>query len=209
MNSLVYIHGFNSSAKGIKAKQSKDLMLQLGLVSSFRAPNLFVKPLDAIKQLEEIIPTLDKPTLIGSSLGGYYATYLAEKHHLKALLINPVVLPHKLLGKAYREQANLQAEQRLALDEVGKILQATYICDERFVEKYIDDLASLEIPKPTDRERFKVWLKTGDEILDYRFAEEWYKDCDVTIDEGGDHSFADYGERLPEILEWAGITKTN
>ncbi len=205
MKSLIYIHGFNSSAKGFKCLQVKDLMLERGQISHFRAPNLPVSPLEAIDQLKEVIFSLEKPTLIGSSLGGYYATYLAERYQLKALLINPAVLPHRFLGKKFNEQENLQGNQLWATDEIANILKDAYDSEQAFVESYIKELATLETPMPTDKERFKVWLKTGDEVLDYRFAKEWYKDCDLTIDEGGDHSFADFAERVPEILDWAEI----
>lgn len=208
MNSLIYIHGFNSSAKGIKGQQAKELMLERGLIRQFRSPNLVLNPLGAIDQLKEIIfSLLDKPTLIGSSLGGYYATYLSEKYNLKALLINPVVLPHRLFGRSFNIDEDWHNDQLWASDAVGNILKDTYNCSQPFIDSYLKELAALEVPAPSDKERFKVWLKTGDKVLDYRFAAEWYKNCDVTIDEGGDHNFVDFGGRLSEVLVWAGLTK--
>ncbi|MFD1260240.1 YqiA/YcfP family alpha/beta fold hydrolase [Entomomonas asaccharolytica] len=205
MKSLIYIHGFNSSAKGFKCQQIKDLMLERGQISHFRAPNLSLSPLEAIDQLKEIILSLEKPTLIGSSLGGYYATYLAERYQLKALLINPAVLPHKFFGKNFDEQESLQDNQLLATEEIGKVLKDVFDSEQKFIESYVKELATLETPMPTEKERFKVWLKAGDDVLDHRFAKEWYKNCDLTIDAGGDHSFSDFAERVPEILEWAEI----
>ncbi len=87
--SILYIHGFNSSPLSAKARQLQAVMQHLGLIDRLRLPALHHHPRQAIEQLEGCIAELDAPLLVGSSLGGYYATYLAERHGLKALLINP------------------------------------------------------------------------------------------------------------------------
>lgn len=210
MKSLIYVHGFNSSAKSAKAQVLKSIMLELGGIARFRAPNLLVYPSQAIVQLETLIIQLDSPILVGSSLGGYYATYLAEKFNLKALLINPVVLPHKLQGKPYIDGQDWRNEPLCSVDSFGELLKGTYGVqeeDETFAEDYINELANLEVAPPTDKERYKVWLKKGDNVLDYRFAKDWYKDCDVTVDDDGDHRFADFSDHFLKVLDWAELTK--
>lgn len=209
MKSLIYVHGFNSSAKSAKAQVLKSIMLELGGIAHFRAPNLLVYPSQAIVQLETLIIQLDSPVLVGSSLGGYYATYLAEKFNLKALLINPAVLPHKLQGKAYVEGEDWRNASLCTLDSYSKVLTSIYGAqeDESFVEDYVSELASLEVAPPTDKERYKVWLKEGDAVLDYRYARDWYRDCDLTIEAGGDHRFVDFGSHFLKVLDWAELTK--
>ena len=94
--SILYIHGFNSSPSSKKASQLVDVMERLGLSEKLRVPALHHHPREAIGQLEQAIEALGRPLLVGSSLGGYYATHLAARHGLKALLINPAVSPHRM-----------------------------------------------------------------------------------------------------------------
>lgn len=206
MSALIYIHGFNSSPQGTKGQQVKEAMLDSGLIRLLRAPKLEVEPLKAIAQLEELIIETGKPTLIGSSLGGYYATYLAEKFQLKALLLNPTVLPHKLLGKTYNEKIDYNDSNLSAIDTIEQMLTEAYHSDLTFTENYLKELATFEKAPPTDKSRYKVWLKTGDEVIDYRFAKDWYKHCDLRVDDEGDHSFADFANYIPDILKWADLS---
>lgn len=209
MPSLLYIHGFNSSSKGTKSQQLYNLMKQLGLLDQLKIPDLHIEPLKAIAQLEQLIVELGRPVLVGSSLGGYYATYLAEKYQLKALLINPVVLSQQLLGSFYADKDtdkdSCLAKDFWATDVVSKVLRATYNSDQVFIDDYVQDLTTLKVKTLTDPNRYQVWLKKSDEVLDYRFAEAWYKDCFLHVDEGGSHGFVDFGQRLPDILTWAGF----
>lgn len=205
MGSLLYIHGFNSSPQGIKGQLLKKAMASQGIIQSLKAPKLETMPLQAIAQLETIIKETQKPILIGSSLGGYYATYLAEKFQLKAVLVNPVVLPHKLFGKSYTKHLNYDDDKLSARDSVSQLLKTTYEYSPIFINNYFEELKKLEVFPPSDKNRYKVWLKMGDELLDYRFARDWYKNCDLQIDEGGDHSFSDFAKCIPNILKWANL----
>lgn len=205
MGSILYIHGYNSSPKGKKGQELKELMLDLGAISRFRAPNLMLEPSLAIKELERLVIELGTPTLIGSSLGGYYATYLAHKFNLKALLINPAVLPHRLLGESYVDKQTWQEKTTISTDYITKMLKQSNGSDQSFINSYIQELVDLEVDPPKDKERYKVWLKSGDEVLDYRFAKDWYEGCDISIDEGGEHQFYDFAEKLPTILKWADL----
>lgn len=91
--SILYIHGFNSAPASNKATQLITVMGAIGLADQLRVPALHHHPRQAIPQLEAAIAELGRPLLVGSSLGGYYATHLAERHGLKALLVNPAVSP--------------------------------------------------------------------------------------------------------------------
>lgn len=186
--SILYIHGFNSSPLSRKARQLEMAMDQLGLAERLRIPALHHHPRQAVDQLEAAIVALGQPLLVGSSLGGYYATHLAERHGLKALLINPAVAPHRLFDGYLGTQRNLYTDEtwELTLD-------------------HVQALAELEVPAPSAGERIQVWLQTGDETLDYRQAQRYYQACDLRIEVGGDHGFQGFAQRLDQVLAFAGI----
>ena len=186
--SILYIHGFNSSPLSHKARQLIALMERLGLAAQLRVPALHHHPRQAMVQLETAIAELGRPLLVGSSLGGYYATCLAERHGLKALLVNPAVAPHRMFDGHLGPQQNFYSGEtwELTLDHVKA-------------------LAELEVPAPQDPQRFQVWLQTADETLDYRAAQQYYRACALRIQAGGDHSFQGFAEQLPALLSFAGI----
>lgn len=185
---ILYMHGLNSSPLSKKASQLTGALMQLGLSDRLRVPALHHHPRQAIAQLEEAIAELGRPMLVGSSLGGYYATHLAERHGLKALLVNPAVNPHCRFDGYLGPQTNLYT---------GEVWQLT--------EDHVTALAELEVPPPNDAERYQVWLQTGDETLDYRQAADFYRGCAVRIQAGGDHGFQGFAERLPALLGFAGF----
>ena len=147
-----------------------------------------VNPAGCKRALEAAIAELGRPLLVGSSLGGYYATCLAERHGLKALLVNPAVAPHRMFDGYLGPQQNLYSGETwdLTLDHVTA-------------------LAELEVPAPQDPQRFQVWLQTADETLDYRAAQQYYRACALRIQAGGDHSFQGFAEQLQALLSFAGI----
>lgn len=185
---LLYIHGLNSSALSKKACQLIALMESLGLGEQLLVPELHHHPRHAMLQLESAIAQLGRPLLVGSSLGGYYATHLAQRHGLKAVLINPAVNPHQLFTGFVGTQQNLYTGQSWEL-----------------THDHVHALAELEVPAPQDPQRYQVWLQTGDETLDYRRAEAFYRACALRIQAGGDHSYQDFAKRLPALLSFAGF----
>ncbi|HXR02679.1 MAG TPA: YqiA/YcfP family alpha/beta fold hydrolase [Pseudomonas sp.] len=187
-STLLYIHGLNSSAKSHKATQLAELMKHLGLSERLRVPELHHHPRQALAQLQGAIEELGRPLLVGSSLGGYYATHLAERHGLKAVLINPAVNPHQLFDGFLGTQKNLYT---------GESWELTH--------DHVAALAELEVPAPQDPQRIQVWLQTGDQTLDYRRAQAFYRACALHIEAGGDHSFQGFEQRLPALLGFAGF----
>ncbi len=188
MTRIIYIHGLNSSPASIKARQLLAAMQQLGIADQLLLPALQHHPRQAIAQLEALIAAVGKPVLVGSSLGGYYATFLAHRHGLKALLINPSVLPHLRFDQCQGLQTNFHTgETWLPTD------------DHRAA------LAALQVPPPVDPQRCAVWLQTGDETLDYREAERYYRACALRIEAGGDHGFQGFEQKLPALFAFAGI----
>ncbi|SDI02198.1 YqiA/YcfP family alpha/beta fold hydrolase [Pseudomonas panipatensis] len=188
MTDILYIHGFNSSPASQKARQLVAVMTRLGLQDHLRVPALHHHPRLAIGQLEAAVAELDRPLLVGSSLGGYYATHLAERHGLKALLINPAVLPHGRFDGYLGPQKNHYSGEEWEL-----------------THEHVEALAALQVPAPSDGARYQVWLQTADETLDYREAARFYRAGALRIEAGGDHSFQRFASHLPALLAFAGI----
>lgn len=186
--SILYIHGFNSAPASQKASQLSSVMSTLGLSDQLRVPALHHHPREAMVQLEQAIAELGRPLLVGSSLGGYYATHLAERHGLKALLVNPAVSPHRMFDGYLGTQKNLYTDETWEL-----------------THDHVAALAELEVPAPQDPQRYQVWLQTGDETLDYRSAQLYYRACALRIQAGGDHGFQGFAGQLPVLLSFAGI----
>ena len=186
--SILYIHGFNSAPESKKATQLTTLMQRIGLSDQLRVPALHHHPRHAMAQLQAAINELGRPLLVGSSLGGYYATYLAEQLGLKALLVNPAVSPHRMFDGYLGTQHNLYS---------GETWELTH--------DHVVALAELEVAAPQDPQRYQVWLQTADETLDYRLAEKYYAACALRIQAGGDHSYQGFAAQLPALLSFAGI----
>lgn len=186
--SILYIHGLNSAPSSHKASVLSHAMARLGLADQLHVPALHHHPRNAMEQLHAAIAQLREPLLVGSSLGGYYATYLAERYGLRALLINPAVLPHNRFDGYLGEQTNHYTGERwqLTLD-------------------HVQALRELEVAALTAPERYQVWLQTGDETLDYRDAERYYRAASLIIEPGGDHGFQGFAARLPQLFAFAGI----
>lgn len=188
---ILYIHGFNSSPQSLKAQLLAEAVAALGQMHRWRAPALHHHPRRAIAQLEACIAELGQPLLVGSSLGGFYATYLAERYGLKALLINPAVNPHHWdLSRYIGPQVNLHT---------GEAWQ--------FTPSHIHALAELAVFKLQNPAQYQVWLQAGDEVLNYRHAEAFYQRTQLKVEEGGNHQFRGFASRLSSVLALAGFTQ--
>lgn len=186
---LLYLHGFNSSPQSHKALLVSQYMAEHNCSSQLICPQIPAVPEQAKLFLEHLVETtLDHAPLsfVGSSLGGYYATYLAEKYSGTAVLINPSVKPFETL-----------------LPHLGE--NKFYFDDGcwDFNESHIQQLKDMCVEKITRPERYFVLLQTGDETLDYREAVLQYKDSRCIIEQGGDHSFVGLERHLPQIMQFS------
>ena len=184
---LIYIHGFNSSPASSKAQLLKARLETLGRGAEFAAPALPHSPAQAAALLDEFALRNPDAALVGSSLGGYYATYLAEKHGLKAVLLNPAVRPYELLAPHVGRQKNFHTGE-----------------EYDFTAKHVAELRALEVAAVTP-ERYLLVAATGDEVLDYRAAVARYRGCRQIVIEGGDHGLSDFGSHMDAVLEFCGV----
>ena len=184
---LIYLHGFRSAPASHKARLLGDRMRQRTMADRYWSEQLAVSPRAAIGMVESVIAQSGvRPTLVGSSLGGFYATYLAEKHDLAAVLINPAVVAHLSLSGYLGPQTNLYTGETF-----------------EFTHQHIAELQELEVPQLKRPERFWLLLETGDEVLDYRQAVERYAGARQTVVEGGDHSFRQFQTYVDPIIDLA------
>lgn len=185
---VIYIHGFGSSGEGSKAKVFREYFKSLG--EPFIAPSLSYVPRLAIKTLEELIESYgENVSLIGSSLGGFYAIYLARKYGLKAVLINPSVYPYITLSRVVGSAQNYYDGSSF-----------------EWRDSHIEMLKSYDT-KVEDQDRFLLLVQKGDEVLDYKEAVEKLPDADLVIEEGGNHSFDGierYLEKIKNFLSQEG-----
>jgi len=187
-NKIIYLHGFNSSPESYKARAMLDHMIKTGDQKSLVIPELSHYPDEAIAQISTVIDSLlsENATaqigFIGSSLGGYYATWFAEKYDSPAALINPSVRPYESLADYIGENENYHTSEKW-----------------QFEQKHIQQLLDIEVECISDPARYLVLLQTGDEVLDYRQAEKKYVGCNLLIEEGGDHSFTGFENHIEKI----------
>jgi hypothetical protein len=185
---ILYLHGFASSPASAKSMMLAATLQARGQAERLFCPALSPVPCEAIAQAQAIIAAYAGPlTVVGSSLGGFYATWLAETHDLRAVLINPAVVAPISLKKYIGMQTNVHT---------GKAFE--------FTAEHIAQLRGLEVPgiRP---ERYLLLVETGDEVLDYRNAVARYAGCRQRILAGGDHSFTRFADLLPELLEYCGL----
>ena len=166
-----------------------DYLQQQGLSVRYQVPELSYSPSVAISTLEaNIVACLAenksaKIGLIGSSMGGYYGTWIAEKYGLSLVLVNPAVRPYKLLPEYLGENENIYTGEKYQVTEAA-----------------IDELKQLEVDPITRPERYLLLTQQGDEVLDYREGVEKYQQSRQIVQPGGSHGFDGFELMLPEIM---------
>ncbi len=184
---LIYIHGFNSAPGSYKARLVGERMRVLKRESEYWVPALPHRPAEAMALLRDLVERHPGVALIGSSLGGFYATWLAEHYRLRAVLVNPAVRPYELLSGALGPQKNIYT---------GASYELTM--------QHIAELKTLEVTAITP-ERYFLLTRTGDETLDYRLGIEKYRGARQWVIPGGDHGFGDFDNYLDAALAFCGI----
>jgi len=189
---ILYLHGFRSSPQSSKAQLLGEAARTREL--PYQCPQLPASPAQsaqlALSLAQELLAAKpnaqpDALTVVGSSLGGYYANWLAERLGCRAVLLNPAVAA--------------------ARDLVGQVGTHTNYHDGApfvFRPEYITELAALAAPV-TRPERYFLIACTGDEVLDWREMAAYYAGCHQRIIAGGDHGISDFARWLPEVLQFA------
>ena len=187
---VVYLHGFRSSPRSSKAVLTGEAVKALSTPESpieWYCPQLLASPKASMDMAISHIEASkhDRLVVIGSSLGGYYANYLAEKFACKAVALNPAVRAPKELAP-----------------HVGML--TSYDTDEPydFRPEYIEELKALQVQSITNPSRYFLIAAKGDELLDWREMVDFYQGAEQLVLDGGDHGISDYPEHLPKVLNF-------
>ncbi len=185
MRTILYLHGFRSSPSSFKARRLREYFDALGQSARFICPPLPPSPAAAMAVARAAVAGRDPDSLalIGSSLGGFYATALAEQLACRAVLINPAVDPARDLEKHIGEQQAWHSDQRFY-----------------FRPEYIDELKALEVGPLTQLQRYLLLAATGDEVLDWREMSARYAGAHQHVIDGSDHGLSDFDEYLHEVV---------
>ncbi|GAA4941406.1 YqiA/YcfP family alpha/beta fold hydrolase [Halioxenophilus aromaticivorans] len=186
MTAVIYIHGFLSSPQSHKAQVVARWLAEEHPQVSFYCPQLTPYPGQTQQQLDDLVADLKGQHigLMGSSMGGFWATYLAEACDLPAVLINPACEPLKLMPQ-YIDQTlqNYHTEQTYQLNS-----------------SHLDELTQVPAHSAKRLANYWVLLQTGDETLDYNKAVSKYQGAEMLVEEGGDHSFQNFERHLSASL---------
>jgi predicted esterase YcpF (UPF0227 family) len=188
---LVYLHGFRSSPKSTKARMVQERVAARHPGVTWWCPQLPPSPRAAIDLVMDGIAAWPRERMgvVGSSLGGFYATYVAQACDCRAVLLNPAVDPARDLANYIGEQA------------------AWHDPDERFFfeARFVDELRELDAGRLRDPAKFFAVIAKGDEVLDWREMAARYKDCRIRLLEGSDHALSDFALRIAEVFEFLGL----
>ena len=188
MPTIVYLHGFISSPRSRKAVMLGDYLRNCVTGVGYAVPELHHRPARAFAQVMAACGrhAPSDLTLVGSSLGGFYATVAAERLGCRAALLNPAVHPQDHFERYLGPQRNLYTGEEFVL-----------------TPEHVEELRALDVDRITRPERYWLFVETGDTVLDYRDAVAWYEGALHTIVRGGDHALDSFPEHVPEIVAWA------
>ncbi|MEO7742411.1 MAG: YqiA/YcfP family alpha/beta fold hydrolase [Usitatibacter sp.] len=188
MRTIVYLHGFISSPQSKKAVMLGDYLRQCVTGVDYIVPEMHHRPKRAIEEVESACLGIARAdlTLVGSSLGGFYATVIAERLGCRAALLNPAVHPQRHFTRYLGAQRNLHTGESFELTRV-----------------HVEELDALDPHRITRPGRYWLFVETGDEVLDYREAVKLYAGAVQEVVRGGDHTLVSFPEHVPEIVDWA------
>ena len=191
---LLYLHGFRSSPQSFKAQRVAGWIRRERPDIEWWCPQLPPSPADAMRQVADGIASWPRGRMavIGSSLGGFYASVVAEREGCPAVVLNPAVEPARDLEKF-----------------IGEI--TAWHSDERFWfrREFIDELRLLRPAAITRHERYFAVIAKGDEVLDWAEMTARHAGCRIKLLEGGDHALSDFDAHLPDIVDFLGLRATS
>jgi uncharacterized protein len=191
---LLYLHGFRSSPRSTKARVMAAWMQLHRPDVTWWCPQLPPSPAEALRMLFEGIAAWPAAHtgVVGSSLGGFYATAVAERLGCRAVLLNPAIDPARDLAKYIGETTAWHSDERFF-----------------FRPEFIDELRAVAPGQLTRLERYFAVIAKGDEVLDWREMSARYRGCRIKLLEGSDHALADFDDHLPEVLAFLGLAVTS
>ncbi|MBI3716720.1 MAG: alpha/beta fold hydrolase [Betaproteobacteria bacterium] len=187
-HNLVYAHGFRSSSLSRKAGELREYVRRHHPDLGIAVPDLAPDPVVALAQLEALCDACDprRLTLVGSSLGGYYAWVLAEEYRVRAVLLNPSLRPFETLANHTGPQTNLYTGEPFG-----------------WTHAHLAALRSRRPAAVTQPSRYLVVVEMGDELLDHRETLTQFQGAEAIVEEGGDHDLRSFPRHLAAVVEFA------
>jgi predicted esterase YcpF (UPF0227 family) len=188
---LVYLHGFRSSPQSTKARQMAAWVQRHRPDVAWWCPQLPPSPREAMALIDEGVSTWPRSQMavVGSSLGGFYATLVAERFGCPAVLLNPAVHPARDLAQYIGETTAWHSDERFF-----------------FEARFVDELAQMAPAAITRPERYFAIIAKGDEVLDWREMTARYVGCRIKLIEGSDHALSDFeSAHRSDVLRWLGL----
>lgn len=185
---IIYLHGFQSSPLSIKGQYIQAFCQNLPHVQ-VHLPDLNMPPQQVLAHVSEMIECLDQVVLIGSSLGGFYATQLVAKHAVPAVLINPAMRPWQLFHDLFGAELPYGVNAQWILDQTQ-----------------LDQLEQMAVPFVQDADKILVLLQQDDEVLDYREAQRYYSNAAhqsmIMTEANGNHAMDNFADKIPMALQF-------
>jgi uncharacterized protein len=187
---ILYAHGFKSSSRSRKVTELREYIQEHNIAANLIAPDLSFEPAVALAQLKracEGVATNDL-TIIGSSLGGFYAVVLAEELGCRAVLLNPSIRPFDTLRQYLGVQSNLYTGEKF-----------------EFNSTHIAQLETMLVPHITLPSRYLLIVEKGDEVLDFSAAVDYYQGAAQRVIPDGDHELKSFPQHIETVLQFAGV----
>ena len=187
---ILYLHGFRSAPLSFKARVLAGRMAALGRAGELICPQLPASPKAAMALAQTLLAPFraDQLAIVGSSLGGFYATWLAEQLGCRAVLLNPAITPWNDLAAQVGFSTNYHSDQPF-----------------EFKSAYIDELGEFRVERITQAERYFLLAASGDEVLDFRHMVAHYALARQHVIDGSDHAMADFPDYVDEVLAFCGV----
>ena len=193
LSHLLYLHGFRSSPRSAKAQRmalAVKALAHAGHALTWACPQLPPSPAQAWADIQALVADWPRESMavVGSSLGGFYATVVAERLGCRAVVINPAVAPARDLARHIGAQTSFHDPE-----------------DHFFFKaEFIDEFKALDPYPITQPQRYHALIAQGDEVLDWHEMVAHYPGAHLQLLEGSDHAVSDFEQRLPELLRWLG-----
>jgi len=190
---LLYLHGFRSSPQSAKARQTAAFVAQHHPAVTFWCPQLPPSPREAMERVAQGIAGWPGAAMavVGSSLGGFYASWVAQRKGCASVLINPAVHPARDLARYIGEQT------------------AWHDPAERFFfrPEFIEELRALDVSGQPAAGPELALIAQGDEVLDWREMAARYPQARQVVQAGGDHALSNFADYLPQVVAFLELAR--
>ena len=200
---VLYLHGFRSSPLSAKAQLMAQWLAREHPGVYWACPQLPVTPLEAAAAIRLILKCwpADSSTVIGSSLGGFYATWAAAEQGLSAIVLNPAVHPARDLAAyigihpCWHDPSQHIEIKPVYMQEIKTLYVGSGL-------DFLTESEKSKSPALADTERLLAVIAKGDELLDWREMAARYARAQTYLLPGSDHGLSDFSSHLKVVSDF-------